>query len=156
MAAFNDPVVLLLRLSLTTPTQKLHCLHVFRQAGPLQRVDCLAPKWETALSVFSKDTTTCSFATFRLLARRLYQLSHAAATLLLRNILKNRQFWWRHRSSNLFKMSGKIILWFDWRIRSHDFWNIKISEYLYYLLFNKHTILFFRHFQQAYGSQWYH
>jgi len=34
----------------TTPTQKLFCLHVFRQAGP-QRVDCLAPRWETALSV---------------------------------------------------------------------------------------------------------
>jgi len=25
-------------------------------AGPPQRVDCLAPKWETGLSVFPKDT----------------------------------------------------------------------------------------------------
>jgi len=36
----------------TTPTQKLHRLHVFCQAGPPERVDCLAPKWETALSIF--------------------------------------------------------------------------------------------------------
>jgi len=42
----------------TTPTQKLFCLHVFRQVGPPQRVDCLAPRWETALSVFPKDTST--------------------------------------------------------------------------------------------------
>jgi len=28
----------------TTPTLKLFCLHVFRQAGSPQRVDCLAPK----------------------------------------------------------------------------------------------------------------
>jgi len=41
-----------------TPTQKLFCMHVFRQAGPPLRVDCLAPKCETALSVFSKDTAT--------------------------------------------------------------------------------------------------
>jgi len=38
----------------TTPTEKLLCLHVFRQAGPSQRVDCLAPKWETKLSVFPR------------------------------------------------------------------------------------------------------
>jgi len=36
------------------PTQKLFCLHVFRQAGPPQRVDRLAPRRETALSVFRK------------------------------------------------------------------------------------------------------
>jgi len=42
----------------TTTTQKLFCLHVFRQAVPPQRVDCLAPRWETALSVFPKDTAT--------------------------------------------------------------------------------------------------
>jgi len=42
----------------TTPTQKLLYLHVFRQARPPQRVDYLAPKWETALSVFPKDTAT--------------------------------------------------------------------------------------------------
>jgi len=42
----------------TIPTQKLFCLHVFRQDGPPQRVDCLAPKWETALSVFPNDTAT--------------------------------------------------------------------------------------------------
>jgi len=41
-----------------TPTQKLLCLHVFRQAGPSQRVDCLAPKWEIALSVFLKNVAT--------------------------------------------------------------------------------------------------
>jgi len=35
-------------------TQKLLWLHAFRQAEPPQRVDCLAPKWETALSVFPK------------------------------------------------------------------------------------------------------
>jgi len=56
----------------TTPTQKLFCLHVFRQIGPPQRVDCLAPKWETALSVFTKDTATRyrigSRTSFRLLA----------------------------------------------------------------------------------------
>jgi len=34
------------------------CLHVFCQARPPQRVDCLASKWETALSVFPKDTAT--------------------------------------------------------------------------------------------------
>jgi len=28
------------------------CLHVFRQTGPPQRVDCLAPKWEIVLNVF--------------------------------------------------------------------------------------------------------
>jgi len=32
----------------TTLSQKLLCLHVFRQAGSPQRVDCLTPKWETA------------------------------------------------------------------------------------------------------------
>jgi len=42
----------------TIPTQKLLCLHVFRQAGRPQRVDCLAPKWETTLSVFPKDTAS--------------------------------------------------------------------------------------------------
>jgi len=42
----------------TTPTQKLLCLHAFCQAGPPQRVDYLAPKWKTALSVFPKDTAT--------------------------------------------------------------------------------------------------
>jgi len=31
-------------------------LHVFRQAGPPQWEDCLAPRWETALRVFPKDT----------------------------------------------------------------------------------------------------
>jgi len=34
----------------TTSTQKLFCLHVFdRQAAPPQRVDCLAPRWETMI-----------------------------------------------------------------------------------------------------------
>jgi len=35
----------------TTPTQKLFCLHVFRQAGSPQRVDCFASRWKIALSV---------------------------------------------------------------------------------------------------------
>jgi len=39
----------------TTPTQKLFCLHVFRQAGPQRRVDFMAPRWEIALNVFPKD-----------------------------------------------------------------------------------------------------
>jgi len=42
----------------TTPTQKLFYLYVFRQAGPPQRVDCLAQRWELGLSVFPKDTAT--------------------------------------------------------------------------------------------------
>jgi len=42
----------------TTPTLKLLCLHVFRQAGSPQREDCLALRWEIALSVFPKDTAT--------------------------------------------------------------------------------------------------
>jgi len=33
-------------------------LHVFRQAKQPQRVDCLAPRWEIALSVFPKNTMT--------------------------------------------------------------------------------------------------
>jgi len=35
---------------------ELFCLHVFHQVGPPQRADCLVPRWETALSVFFKDT----------------------------------------------------------------------------------------------------
>jgi len=42
----------------TTPTQQLFCLHDFRQAGLPQRVDCLAPRRKTALSVFPKDIAT--------------------------------------------------------------------------------------------------
>jgi len=61
-------------------TQKLFSLHIFRLARPPQRVDCLTPRWETALSVFPKHTAmryciesrTKGFATFRLLVRRLY------------------------------------------------------------------------------------
>jgi len=64
----------MLRVCHTTPTQKLFCLHVFRQAGPSQQVDFLALGWEIALSVFPKDRATRyriesqDFATFRLLA----------------------------------------------------------------------------------------
>jgi len=55
-------------------------LHVFRQPGPPQRVDCLAPRWETVLSDFLKGHSDVlphrksdqGFATFRILARRLY------------------------------------------------------------------------------------
>jgi len=42
----------------TTLTQKLFSLHVFRQDGPQQRIDCLALRWEITLSIFTKDTTT--------------------------------------------------------------------------------------------------
>jgi len=42
----------------TTSTQKLFCLHVFRQAGPTQRADCLTSRWEIALGVFPKDTAS--------------------------------------------------------------------------------------------------
>jgi len=64
----------------------LFCLYVFRQVGPPQRVDCLVPRWEKALSVFSKDTVT----RYRIRSQTkvqqpfdywpgaLYQLSHAA------------------------------------------------------------------------------
>jgi len=39
-----EPDVVLLCVCHTTPTQKLFRLDVFRQAGPPQQVDCLAPK----------------------------------------------------------------------------------------------------------------
>jgi len=35
-------------LCLQYPAQKLFCLHVFRQDRSKHRVDCLAPRWETA------------------------------------------------------------------------------------------------------------
>jgi len=54
----------------TTPTQKLFCFHVFCQAEPPHRVDCLAPRWETALSVFPKDTATRYRITELVLNRR--------------------------------------------------------------------------------------
>jgi len=40
-------------------TQKLFCLHVFRQAGPPQQVHCLAPRREIAISVFRMYTAMC-------------------------------------------------------------------------------------------------
>jgi len=65
--------------------QKLFCLHVFRQAGPPQRVDCLAPRWETALCVFpTQRRATASgvepkFRNLSITSPELYQLlSHAA------------------------------------------------------------------------------
>jgi len=83
----------------TTPTQKLLCLHVFRQARSPQRVDCLALKWETVLSVSQGHSDALphrksnqGFSTFRLLARRLYQLSPAAAsstTLTCKQMVKS-------------------------------------------------------------------
>jgi len=45
----------------TTPTQKLFCLHVFCQAGPPQRVDCLAPRWEIALIACLHDQSKSGF-----------------------------------------------------------------------------------------------
>jgi len=52
-----------LRLSyqFNTEVVPFACLYVFRQAGPPQRVDYLAPRWVvalSALSVFPKDTAT--------------------------------------------------------------------------------------------------
>jgi len=41
----------LLSICHTTPTQKQFCLHVFCQAWPPQRVDCLAPSRMSAFSV---------------------------------------------------------------------------------------------------------
>ena len=48
--------VLLLRLYNNTIAEQLDCLLAFRQAGLLQRVDCLALV-RNKLSVFTKDTT---------------------------------------------------------------------------------------------------
>jgi len=70
----------------TTPSQKLCCLHVFRQAGPPQRVDCLV-LIENGIKCLSQGHSDALpyrefnqvFATFRLLTRHLYQLSYAAA-----------------------------------------------------------------------------
>jgi len=33
---------------ITPPTQKVFCLHVFRQAGAPQQVECLASRWDRA------------------------------------------------------------------------------------------------------------
>jgi len=59
ISSFEPDVVLYSVSVILLPTQKLFCLQVFHQAGPLQQVDYLAPRWETALSVFPKDTATC-------------------------------------------------------------------------------------------------
>jgi len=55
LLCLNQMFYYALYLSYTTPTQKLFCLHVFHQAGPPQRVVCLASKWKIALSVFLKS-----------------------------------------------------------------------------------------------------
>jgi len=34
------------------------CLSYHSEKGPPQRIDCLAPRWEKALSLFPKDTAT--------------------------------------------------------------------------------------------------
>jgi len=65
----------MLCISHTTTIHKLFSLHVFRWAGPLRRVDCLVPRWEIALSIFSQGHSDAlphqesnqGFATFRLL-----------------------------------------------------------------------------------------
>jgi len=46
------------RVCHTTSPQKLFYLHVFHQAGPPQRVDCLTPRWKIALNVLLKDRAT--------------------------------------------------------------------------------------------------
>jgi len=53
-----EPDVAPCSVSVVPLQHKLFCLHVFRQAGPPLRQDCLAPRWETALSVFPKDTAS--------------------------------------------------------------------------------------------------
>jgi len=63
----------------TTPTQKLFCLHVFRQAGPPQLVDCLVlAKMGNSIKCLSQGNSDAlphlvpnqGFVTFWLLARR--------------------------------------------------------------------------------------
>jgi len=122
----------------TTPTQKLFCLHDFRQAGPPQQIDCLASKIRKPLSVFPKDTATRyrigsknqGFATFRLLARRLYQLSYAAANVMT-NFLAQECFkkYWATFCNNI-----KLESWSDMgmifkikitRLRNQDYQKIK-------------------------------
>jgi len=68
----------------TTPTQKLLCLHVFRQAG-------LGPKVGFSIKCLSQGHSDAllhreskqGLATFRLQARRLYHRRHAAALIFL-------------------------------------------------------------------------
>jgi len=76
-----EPDILLLCVCYTTPTQKLFCLHVFRQAGPSQRIDCWASR---SFSRTQRRATTSGFQSrFRNLwitSPALYQLSHVAAT----------------------------------------------------------------------------
>jgi len=55
-----EPDVVLCTVSvIPLPTNKLFCLHVFRQDGPPQRADYLASRWEIPLNVFAMDTATC-------------------------------------------------------------------------------------------------
>jgi len=56
-SSFEPDVNYMLCARHPTPTQKLFCLHVFRQAGPPQRVDFLAPTFfrnfvQTNISAF--------------------------------------------------------------------------------------------------------
>jgi len=76
--------IIMLCVCHTTPTQKLLCLHDFRQAGPSQRVDCLLPRWEIALTVFPKNTASCyrigspiKVLQLSITSHALYQLSYA-------------------------------------------------------------------------------
>jgi len=74
----------------TTPTQKLFCLHVFRQSvlgttkgrlhGPKMgnSTKCLSQGHSDALL---HQKSNQGFVTFRLLSRRLYQLRHAVANM---------------------------------------------------------------------------
>jgi len=57
-SSFEPDVVLCSVSVIPLQHRRLFCLHVFRQAGPPQQVDCLGPRWEIALSIFPKKTTT--------------------------------------------------------------------------------------------------
>jgi len=76
----------------TTPTQNPFSLHDFRQAEPPQRIDwlgsmvrnsCLSQEHSDALPHRESNQ---GFATFRLLARRLYELSYAATCWYLEKV----------------------------------------------------------------------
>jgi len=51
-----EPNVVLCSVSVISLQHRSCSVCWSRQARPPQRVDCLAPRWKTALSVFPKDT----------------------------------------------------------------------------------------------------
>jgi len=46
-------------VSVATPKKTLFCLYVFRHRHHNIGIDCLALRWEIALSVLPKDIATC-------------------------------------------------------------------------------------------------